>query len=283
MFPEVVGEVDYIHPYGKGFMIYTDKEWSRGILKLKENTLEVFDGEYIKIPLNFVLSVDKSIMLPAIREGRALLLVEYLDVKSRGNVYLLVSAQENFIRKVRFELLRRMVSRVRIMYRANDKWHPGFVVVEADSISFSGPGKVSVPVAKILRVERKKLDYGLRKIGVISVEYQDGGENKSIAIFVNPMKRMFFWQLFNQVLDDYINSQILRDMSNLERMVLHLVGKEWSYEDIMAKLELTTEEMNSIVDKLERYGVIKKIVILKITDKGSKVLRNISEEDLRLP
>ena len=169
------------------------------------------------------------------------------------------------------------------MYRANEKWYPGFLVVEADSISFSGPGKVSVPVAKILRVDRKKMDYGLRKIGVISVEYQDGGENKSIAIFVNPVKRMFFWQLLNQVLDDYINSQILRDMSNLERMVLHLVGKEWSYEDIMAKLELTTEEMNSIVEKLERYGVIRKIVILKITDKGSKVLRNISEEDLRLP
>jgi len=281
MQPNIIGEVDYIHPYGKGFMIYTDKEWSRGKIKLEGNTLILFDGDYLRIPIDYILSIDKSITLPVIREGRALLLVEYMSIKRRENIYLLLSAEERFIRRLRLEILKAITSKTRIMFRVDEKWYPGTISVAVNSIVFSSLKSFTINIDAISNIERTKIEYGFKKIGVISIDFQQGKENKNIKVFVNPLKRMFFWQLITQVIDDYINTEIMANLSNLDRMIIHLLNKEWSYEDIMHKLELSEDEMASIVEKLAKYGIIRKIVILKLTDRGKKVITNISEGDLQ--
>ncbi len=277
----ILGEVDYIHPYGKGFMIYTDKEWSKGKVKLEGNTLILFDGEYLRIPVDYILSIDKSITLPAIREGRALLLVEYMSIKRRENIYLLLSAEERFIRRLRLEILKAITSKTRIMFRVDEKWYSGTMSVAVNSIAFSSLKSFTINIEDISNIERTKIEYGFKKIGVISIDFQQGKENKNIKVFVNPLKRMFFWQLITQVIDDYINTEIMANLSNLDRMIIHLLSKEWSYEDIMRKLELSEDEMASIVEKLAKYGIIRKIIILKLTDRGKKVITHISEGDLQ--
>ncbi len=275
---EIVGEVEYIHPYGRGFLIYTDKEWKKGIVKLEENSLEIIDEEKIRIPLDYVLSIDKSINLPVLKEGRAFLLVEYINIRRRENVYLLVSGESNFIRRLRFHLLKNIVKKQKIMYRIGEKWYPGLMNVENNVVVISGIKGVKINVKDIMNIERKKIEYGFRKIGVISIDYIEE-EKKNLAIFVEPIKRMFFWQILYQVVEDYINTEIIGGMSNLEKMVLHLINKEWEYEDIRRKLELKDEELSEIVEKFVRHGIVRKIIILKLTEKGKKAITFMGEEE----
>ncbi len=278
--PEIIGEVEYIHPYGRGFLIYTDKEWKKGIVKVDENSIEIIDSEKIKITLDYILSIDKSINLPVLREGRAFLLVEYLNIKRRENVYLLISGESNFIRRVRFEILKNITRKQKIMYQIGEKWYPGVLLVEKDTLIISGLKGLKIDVKDIVNIERKKIEYGFRKIGVISVDYMDEEEKKNMAIFVEPIKRMFFWQLLYQVMEDYINNEIIGNLSNLEKMVLHLIHKEWEFNEIKRKLELKDEEINEIVDKFVRHGIVRKIIILKLTDKGKRAITFMGEEEL---
>ncbi len=275
---EIVGEVEFIHPYGRGFLIYTDKEWKRGIVKLEESALEIIDEEKIRIPLDYVLSIDKSINLPVLKEGRAFLLVEYINIRKRENVYLLVSGESNFIRRLRFHVLKNIVKKQKIMYRIGEKWYPGIMNVENNVVVISGLKGVKINVKDIMNIERKKIEYGFRKIGVISIDYIEE-EKKNLAIFVEPIKRMFFWQILYQVVEDYINNEIIGGLSNLEKMVLHLINKEWEYEDIKRKLELKDEELGEIVEKFVRHGIVRKIIILKLTEKGKRAITFMGEEE----
>ncbi len=281
MIGDFVGAVDFIHPYGRGFMIYTDKEWEHGKVKLESDFITIFNGSYVKIPFDFIISIDKSITLPAIREGRALLLIEYMDVKRRENVYLLLSSAESFMRKLRLGILERITSKTRIMFNFEGKWYSGRMVVGDSCVSFISSITLRIEIPWIVGVSRKKMEYGFKKIGVIYIEYDDGHLKRNVMVFVNPVKRMFFWKLMNQLVEDYINTSIMSNIKNVEKMILHLISKGWSYGDIMAKLELTKDEMERIVNNLEKYGVIRKIVVLKLTDRGKKVLDEITVLDLQ--
>ncbi|NPA74738.1 MAG: MarR family transcriptional regulator [Euryarchaeota archaeon] len=270
--------MEYIHPYGRGFLIYTDKEWTPGSLALSEDVLQIVGEEIITIPLKFVVSIDKSINLPVRREGRAFLLIEYANIKRRETVYLLISSEERFIRRVRFEILKRITVKTKVMYSSGESWVPGYMFVEDYTLIFKGPRVVKIGVEEILDVARTNVKYGLNKVGVILITYQKEGEKKKLGLFVQPIKRVFFWQLIQQMVDDYLNSKVVNDLSNLEKQVVHLVTMEWKYEDIMRKLELTSEDMEKILEKLVRYGLVQKIVILKVTERGKKVMSYLSEE-----
>lgn len=282
MLGEIVGEIEYIHPYGKGFMIYTDKEWERGIVKLSDGVISVMGSSQIKIPISSVLSIDKSITLPARREGRALLLLEYANIYERTNVYLLLTGDENFIRKLRRTILTRIVVKTKIMYRIDGNWYHGVMAVGNSTIIFSGMKELSIDVPSVMEIQRRKITYGIRHIGVISIVYSDGEDKKTVDIFVHPLKRMFFWQLLNQVVDDYINGEIIKNLGNMERMVLYHLDRELSYDEIKSKLKVDEAMMKAIVDKLVQYGIVKRIVILRLTEKGKRVIERISEDTSQL-
>jgi helix-turn-helix protein len=271
-------KVEYIHPYGRGFLIYTDKPWEEGTMSLQEGTLVLDGRERIGIPLRFIVSIDKSINLPVRKEGRAFLLIEHVDIKRRETIYTLISAEEKCIRKTRFEILSQIVSSMNITYSPGDRWLPGRMLINNGFIEFRGAQPVKVPVSDITNVERTTIKHGLNKVGVIMIHYTVKNENRVVGLFVQPMKRSFFWQLLQQIVDDYLNTQVINDLSNLERQVLHLILKEWNYKDIMRKLEISGDEMEKITEKLMKYRLINKIVILKATNRGKKIMSYLSED-----
>ncbi len=276
---KITGRVEYIHPYGRGFLIYTDKAWKHGALTLENNKI-ILNGENetITIPLKFVVSIDKSISLPILREGRAFLLIEYVNIKRRETVYLLVSSDERFIKKMRFEILKGIVESMKIMYNMGEVWIPGQATAENGALILKGQKPFKIPISDIQDVERTSVKHGLSKVGVIVIYYNRNEEKKILSIYVDPMKRVFFWQLIQQMVEDYINNQVVNSLSSMERQILHLILQNWNYMEIMRKLEITEEEMENIVEKLANYGLIEKIIVLKITDRGKKVTTYLAEE-----
>ena len=272
---EIYGEVEYIHPYGRGFMIYTDKPWEKGTIKLSNGLMMISGREIIRVPLSRIMSIDKSIKLPNTGGERALLLIEYFDIAEKANVYLLISASESFIRKLRIEVLSAIVSSEKVMYRIGEKWYPGRISYQAGTVIITGEHSIALHPSRILKIERKKIEYGFRKVGVILIKYD---ENKELALFIAPLKRMFLWQLLYQVIEDYINKNVVEEMRGVDRLVLNLIADGWKYEDIMAKLEISAEEMERIVNRLAKYNLIKRIIILELTERGKKVIRTLTDE-----
>jgi len=84
------------------------------------------------------------------------------------------------------------------------------------------------------------------------------------------------------VVDDYINSEIIKNLGNMERMVLYHLDRELSYDEIKSKLKVDEAMMKAIVDKLVQYGIVKRIVILRLTEKGKRVIERISEDTSQL-
>ena len=275
---EVVGEVDYIHPYGRGFLIYSDKQWQRGILKLRDEEIEITGTEQLIIPVKFVTSIDKSITLPVLREGRALILVEYINIQRRETIYLLISAEERFIKKLRLAILMCITSKIKITYSVKENWISGFIAVEDFNIVLRGPKPIKIAIKDIIDVKRTTMKFGLNKVGIIVITHLDSGEKNQLNIFVQPIKRIFFWQLIQQVVDDYLNTEVVNKLTNLEKNILHLINKEWRYDDIMRKLEIDSGAMEKITEKLVRLGLIRKIIVLQVTERGKKMLNYFTEE-----
>ncbi len=275
---EVVGEVEYIHPYGRGFLIYSDKQWQRGILKLRDEEIEITGIEQLIIPVKFVTSIDKSITLPVLREGRALILVEYINIQRRETIYLLISAEERFIKKLRLAILICITSKIKITYSVKESWISGLIGVEDFNIVLRGPKPIKIAVKDIIDVKRTTMKFGLNKVGIIVITYLDSGEKNQLNIFVQPIKRIFFWQLIQQVVDDYLNTEVVNKLTNLEKNILHLINKEWRYDDIMRKLEIDSGAMEKIIEKLVRLGLIRKIIVLQVTERGKKMLNYFTEE-----
>ncbi|MCD6370640.1 MAG: hypothetical protein J7L63_04005, partial [Thermoplasmata archaeon] len=77
----------------------------------------------------------------------------------------------------------------------------------------------------------------------------------------------------------YINTQILMKLTNREKLILQMLDEGWSYQQIQAKLEIPEKDMEEILKKLENFGIVKKIIIVKLTDRGKTVLQFIPSQE----
>jgi hypothetical protein len=269
-------EVEYIHPYGRGFIVYTDKPWQPGKIYLTQKEIVIIGDREHKIPIISILSVDKHITLPALREGRSTLLIEYLDIITREKVYTLFSGNGSCIRHFKKALLSIITSSISISYKMDDLWNKGFLRVEDSEVIFT-PAGYNLHVSNILKLERRTISTGFSNVGVIYIrERKENGTNE-IYIITPPLKRDFFWQLLNLMVEEYIYSQVISKLTETERLVLLLVNQGARVDEIMQKHQLSQEELDRIVEKLQGMGLINKIIILKITEKGKKVVENITE------
>ncbi len=269
-------DVEYIHPYGRGFIVYTDKPWLQGKIYLTQKEIIIVGEKEHKIPLISIISVDKRITLPAIKEGRPTLLIEFLDIISREKIYTLFSGYGNCIRNFKKSLLTLLISSIPINYKIGDDWSKGFLRVGKSELTFI-PTNYTINVENILKLERRTISTGFSNVGVIYIKEKKEDEIKDIYVITPPLKRDFFWQLFNLIVEEYMYSQIISKLNKTERLVLLLVNQGASIDEILQKHQLSQEEFEGIVEKLQDMGLIKKIIILKITDKGKKVVENITE------
>jgi len=269
-------EVEYIHPYGRGFIVYTDKPWSKGKIYLTQKEIIIIGEKEYKIPLISIISVDKRITLPAIKEGRSTLLIEFLDIISREKIYTLFSGYGSCIKNFKKALLTLLISTIPISYKVGEEWSRGFLRVGGSEIIFT-PINYTLNVENILKLERRTISTGFSNVGVIYIKERKEEEIKEIYVVTPPLKRDFFWQLFNLMVEEYMYSKIISKLSKTERLVLLLVNQGASIEEILKKHQLTPDEFKKITDKLQEMGLINKIILLKITDKGKKVVENLTE------
>jgi len=269
---------EYIHPYGKGFIFYTDKKWEEGKIDLINNTVIIRGTQNVSIPLVAILSVDKRILLPAVREGRATILIEYLDIRSRERIYTLFSGEGPCIRELKKNLLLEIVKGIRISIKRGEVWNKGYLHVDGYMIKFEPIG-YSFHISSLVNMSRRSMEIGFHKVSVINLKVERGGEKEEINILTPPLKRDFFWQLLNLLLDEYVNREIIMRLTNREKLILQMLEQGWSYENIQAKLEIPQKEMEEIIKKLENMGIIKKIVIVKLTERGKTVMQFIPSQE----
>ena len=269
-------DVEYIYPYGRGFIVYTDKPWLQGKIYLTRKDIIIVGEKEYKIPLISIISVDKRITLPTIKEGRSTLLIEFLDIISREKIYALFSGYGNCIRLFKKSLLILLTSTISISYKIEDEWNRGFLRVNNSELIFT-PTNYTLNVENILKVERRTISTGFSNVGVIYIKEKKEDEIKEIYVITPPLKRDFFWQLFNLMVEEYMYSQIISKLSKTERLVLLLINQGASVGEILRKHQLSPDEFKKITDKLQEMGLINKIILLKITDKGKKVVENVTE------
>ncbi len=269
-------DVQYIHPYGRGFIVYTDKPWLQGKIYLTSKDIIIVGEKEYKIPLISIISVDKRITLPTIKEGRSALLIEFLDIMSREKIYALFSGSGNCIRIFKKTLLILLISSVPISYKIEGEWNRGFLKVDELELVFT-PTNYTIGVKNILKLERRTISTGFSNIGVIYIKEKRDYEIKEIYIVTPPLKRDFFWQLLNLMVEDYMYSQIISRLSKTERLILLLINQGATVDEILRKHQLSPDEFKKMTDKLQEMGLINKIILLKITDKGKKVVENITE------
>ncbi len=268
--------VEYIHPYGRGFIVYTDKEWKSGRIYLTQRDIIIMGEKEYRIPIISIFSVDKRITLPQIKEGRSTLLIEYIDIISREKIYTLFSGYGNCIRMFKKHLLILLTSNVQISYKIGENWAKGYIKVSGSDVVFT-PINYTVHVQDILKIERRTISTGFSNVGVIYLKEKRDNETEEIYIVTPPLKRDFFWQLLNILVEEYFYSQVLSKLSRIERLVLLLVNQGAGVNEILQKHQLTPDEFKKITDKLQELGLIKKIILLKITDRGKKLVENITE------
>ncbi len=269
---------EYIHPYGRGFIFYTDKPWVEGEIDLDDKKIQICGIETIYIPLISVLSVDKKIALPALKEGRSSLLIEYLNIRTKERIYTLFSGEGPCIREFKIALLKRLVSNVLISYKIEDRWGKGYLRVENDFIKII-PGNYAVHLSKIDDISRRTMEIGFNRVALIRIDIGDKENQKSVYILAPPLKRDFFWQLLKISMEDYINREILMKLSNREKLILQMLYQGWTYEQIQARLEIPENEMSNILRKLESMGIIKKVIIVNLTQRGKSVMDYLPQED----
>ncbi len=270
---------EYIHPYGKGFIFYTDKKWEPGELSLLEGKVVIEGAQRVIIPLMGVISVDKRISLPVIKEGRSTLLIEYMDIKSRERVYTLFSSTGPCIREFKKEMLKELIKNISISVKIGDSWLRGFMRVDGYTISFA-PASYSFHISRMLDMFRTSLEIGFHRVSAITLKIAtEDNKKEEIHLLTPPLKRDFFWQLLNLLMDEYINSEIVMKLTRREMLVLQMLDQGWSYEQIQAKLEIPEREMEDILKKLERLGIVKRIIIVKLTEKGKTVMQFIPSQE----
>ncbi len=270
-------KADYIYPYGRGFIFYTDKEWKHGIVEINEKYITVYGtSETVRIPLLYIVSVDRKVTLPPLREGRAFFLVEHYCYKIKDKLYLLISGYEENVRLLKKALLCNLTNNVTILYRTEKDWKKGYMAVENNNIVFKPEG-LEIKPHTIVKVERRAVTFGLNKVGTIYIEYKTNDEVREIYLLINPAKRDFFWKLINLVIDEHLNKYVISQLTGEERMILYMVKAGASVQEILDKLHITPNEFRKMMDKLEDLGLIKRIIILQLTDRGRKVVDFIPE------
>jgi len=269
-------DVEYIHPYGRRFILYTDKEWSMGKISLTTREIVLEGKDIYKFPLLSIVSIDKKIALPVIKEGRSTLLLEYVDIRSKERIFTLFSGYGACIRAFKKNLLALLTSNVAITYKMGDKWHKGFLRVQGSDIVLV-PTNYRFHISKLLKFERRSMSTGFSNVGVIVLKVEEGDNLNEIWVVTPPLKRDFFWQLLTIMNEEYIYSQLLSKLTRIERLVLLLINQGATVNEILQKHQLTPQEFKDITDKLEELGLIKKIILLKITDKGKGIVEHITE------
>ncbi len=269
-------EVEYIHPYGRKFILYTDKEWGRGRISLTSKEIVLQGTDVYRFPLISIVSIDKKIALPAVKEGRSTLLIEYVNLSLKERIFTLFSGYGACIRSFKKTLLSILTSNVNITYKIEDKWLKGFMRVQGLDIIFH-PINYRFHISKLLKFERRSMSTGFSNVGVIVLKVEEGEEIKEILVVTPPLKRDFFWQLLTIMNEEYIYSQLLSQLTRTERLVLLLINQGATVNEILQKHQLTPQEFKEITDKLEELGLIRKIIILKITDKGKGIVEHITE------
>ncbi|OYT59777.1 hypothetical protein B6U71_02195 [Euryarchaeota archaeon ex4484_178] len=269
-------DVEYIHPYGRRFILYTDKEWSKGRIHLTTKDVILEGTQTYRFPLVSIVSVDKKIALPTIKEGRSTLLLEYVDIVQKERIFTLFSGYGACIRSFKKHLLSLLTSNVYITYKIQDKWERGFMRAQDSDIIFV-PSNYKFHISKLLKFERRSMSTGFSNVGVIVLKVEEGEDTREIWVVTPPLKRDFFWQLLGIMNEEYIYSQLLSKLTRTERLILLLVNEGATVEEILQKHQITPEEFKDITDKLEELGLIKKIIILRITDKGKGILEHITE------
>jgi len=269
---------EYIHPYGKGFIFYTDKKWVEGKADLFSDKIVISGKERIIIPFLAILSLDKKIALPVVKEGRSTLLIEYIDIKSRERIYTLFSSEGSCVREFKKKLLQEIVKRISISVKKGDRWERTYLQVEDYVIKFVPSGQ-SFHISSIIEMYRRSIEIGFNKVSAITLKIDKGEESEEILIITPPLKRDFFWQLLNLLMEEYINTQILMKLTNREKLFLQMLDEGWSYQQIQAKLEIPEKEMEELLKKLEHFGIVKKIIIVKLTDRGKTVLQFIPSQE----
>ncbi len=268
--------IEYIHPYGRGFIVYTDKPWLQGKIYLTQRNIIISGDKEYKIPLISILSIDKHITLPEIKEGRSTLLIEYIDIISREKVYSLFSGMGSCIRRFKKELLILLTSSIPVTYKIGGNWTKGYLKIKGAELLFV-PLDYAVNVSDIMKVERRTMSSGFANVGIIYIKEHSEDKINEIYLVTPPLKRDFFWQLINLLIEEYIYSQIISKLTETERLVLLLINQGASVDEILMKHQLSPDEFKSITDKLQNMGLIKKMILLKITDKGKKIVENITE------
>jgi hypothetical protein len=269
-------DVEYIHPYGRRFILYTDKEWSKGKIYLTTREIVLEGNETYRFPLISIVSIDKKIALPTIREGRSTLLLEYVDILNKERVFTLFSGYGACIMGFKKQLLSLLTSNVSITYKIQDSWTKGFMRVQGSDIVFI-PSNYRFHISKLLKFERRSMSTGFSNVGVIVLKVEENEEVRDIWVVTPPLKRDFFWQLLSIMNEEYIYSQLLSKLTRTERLILLLINEGATVNEILQKHQLTPQEFKEITDKLEELGLIKKIIILKITDKGKGIIEHITE------
>jgi len=269
-------DVEYIHPYGRRFILYTDKEWSKGKIHLTPREIVLEGTQTYRFPLMSIVSIDKKIALPAIKEGRSTLLLEYVDIIQKERIFTLFSGYGACIRSFKKHLLSLLTTNVPITYRIGENWIKGFMRIQGSEIIFS-PSNYKFHISKLLKFERRSMSTGFSNIGVIVLKIEEGDNIKEIWIVTPPLKRDFFWQLLSIMNEEYVYSQLLSKLTRTERLILLLINEGATVDEILQKHQLTPQEFKEITDKLEDLGLIKKIIILKITDKGKGIVEHITE------
>ncbi len=269
-------DVEYIHPYGRRFILYTDKEWSLGKISLTPKEIVLEGKEIYRFPLLSIVSIDKKIALPVIKEGRSTLLLEYVDIRSKERIFTLFSGYGACIRAFKKSLLALLTSNVAITYKMGERWYRGFLRVQGSEVTLI-PSNYRFHISKLLKFERRTMSTGFSNVGVIVLKIEEGEDVNEIWIVTPPLKRDFFWQLLSIMNEEYIYSQLLSKLTRIERLVLLLINQGATVNEILQKHQLTPKEFKEITDKLEELGLIKKIILLKITDKGKGIVEHITE------
>ena len=270
-------KVDFIYPYGRQFLFYTDKNWELGICTLDEKAIKIIGKEEIVIPVQAIVSIDKRVNLPPISEGRAVILIEFIDIRKKENIYVLISGAEKDIRMFKKNLLILLTKDIGIVYFTKGQWERGFMIPEGDGIVFSGRTKKVIKAESIIKYERRRRSMGFNTVSTIYIQYREGEEKNDLEIITPPLKRDFFWQLLNLIMEEHLLSSVVSKLTRTEKMVLMLINQGATVNEILMKHHLTPTEFKEISDKLEDMGLISKIIILRTTDRGKYVVGHITE------
>ncbi len=271
--------VEFIHPYGRNFLFYTDKPWERGVCMINGKNIRIMGEKSVIIPLVSVMSIDKRITLPPVREGRATLLIEYINIIKKEKVYTLLSGDEGDIREIKKRILVSLIKNLGVMYLTGGNWERGVIDTDGKSIIFNGKTRINIPIESVIKFDRLRRKMGFNTVSTIYIQYGAGDLKKDIEVLIPPLKRDFFWQLINLMMEEYIMGNVISRLTRAERMILMLVHQGANVNEILAKHHFQPNEFKEIVDKLDSLGLINKIIILRITERGRKVVEHITEED----